>query len=266
LSASLAFSNIITQRCSKVYSDGRYKSPNNVAYVDSSHLEAYSGESWRPDGVGGLILTLMRNGYLAFSLSEISAEQLALADLFISIAPSRSFSEKERDAVRNFVMNGGDVIIMVGMDKAGPGRSLLSMFGFTIGSERPDILEPTPLGYFKSPYLSSGVQQVFVRFHAAWAVYCNDPQARVIAYGHNDQPVIVMRKFGAGKVVVIGDTCFAMNKNLEWEGGEPFEGMRENADFWRWFITVLRDQEGSWVPTTLQSQPPVENSVREDTN
>ena len=266
LSTSLALSNIVSQRSGKIYPDGRYKSPNNVAYVDSSHLEAYSGESWRPDGVGGLILTLMRNDYFPMSLSKFSAEQLACADLFISIAPSRNFSKKERDAIRDFVMNGGDVIITVGMDKAGPGRSLLSMFGFTIGSERPDVLEPTPLGYFKSPYLSSGSRQVFVRFHAAWAVYCNDPQARVIAYGRNDQPVIIMRKFGAGKVVVIGDTCFAMNKNLEWEGGEPFEGMRENADFWRWFITVLRDQEGSWIPPALQNQSPVENSEQEVAN
>ena len=73
----------------------------------------------------------------------------------------------------------------------------------------------------------------------------------MIAYGRDNQPVIIVRKIGAGKAVLIGDTCFAMNKNLEWESGEPFEGLRENADFWRWFLTVLRD-EPMWLPEAVR--------------
>ncbi|MBN1972274.1 MAG: hypothetical protein JW787_01445 [Sedimentisphaerales bacterium] len=266
LSVSMALSQTITQRSDEILPDGRYKTPNNLALVDSSHLEAYSGESWRPDGVGGLMLTLMRNNYLALSLSEFSTKQLARADLYISIAPSRSFSQKEQEAIKDFVMNGGSFIIAAGMEQAGPCSSLLSQFGFAIGTKSPDELEPVPLGYFKSPYLSSGNQQVFVRFHAAWPVYCNDSQARVIAYGRYNVPVIIMRSFGKGKVAVIGDTCFAMNKNLEYEGGEPFEGMRENADFWRWFITVLRDQEGTWIPPALQTQDSINKPEKEGAN
>ena len=53
---------------------------------------------------------------------------------------------------------------------------------------------------------------------------------------------------------MIGDTGFAMNKNLEWENGAPFEGMRENADFWRWFITYLNDQP-MWIPPKPKIQP-----------
>jgi hypothetical protein len=262
----MALSQTITQRSDEILPDGRYKTPNNLALVDSSHLEAYSGESWRPDGVGGLMLTLMRNNYLALSLSEFSAKQLARVDLYISIAPSRSFSQKEQEAIKDFVMNGGSFIIAAGMEQAGPCSSLLSQFGFAIGTKSPDELEPVPLGYFKSPYLSSGSQQVFVRFHAPWPVYCNDSQARVIAYGRYNVPVIIMRSFGKGKVAVIGDTCFAMNKNLEYEGGEPFEGMRENADFWRWFITVLRDQEGTWIPPALQKQDSINKPEQEGAN
>jgi hypothetical protein len=56
-----------------------------------------------------------------------------------------------------------------------------------------------------------------------------------------------MRRIGKGKVVVVGDTAFAMNKNLEIEGGQPFEGMRENPHFWRWLLTYLRDRP-RWVP------------------
>jgi len=251
LCGSLIISNKVSQSAGEIFPDGRHKTPNNLAYVDSSHLEAYSGESWRPDGIGGLILTLMRNGYLAHSLTDLTAERIMKADLLISIAPSRSFSKNERELIRDFVVNGGNFIIMAGLNHAEPSRSLLSMFGFTIGRRSPDLPEPEAMGYFKSPYLSSGEQQVFVRFHAAWPIECNDPNTRIIANGHDDLPVIIIRPLGAGKVVVIGDTCFAMNKNLEWEGGEPFEGMRENADFWRWFITQLRDEQ-MWVPPALQ--------------
>jgi hypothetical protein len=48
--------------------------------------------------------------------------------------------------------------------------------------------------------------------------------------------------------VFVGDTGFAMNKNLEHEGGEPFEGMRENADFWRWLLPELTESEPRWIP------------------
>ena len=273
LAGSLAVSTAISQSAGEILPDGSYKSPNNLAYIDTSHLAAYSGESWRTDGIGGFILTLMRNGYLTLSLPELTTERLVRrADLLVSIAPSRSFSKREQTAIKDFVTNGGTFIIMVGLDRADPSRSLLSLFGFTIGTSGPYPPEPEVMGHFKSPYLESGDQRVHVRFHAAWPIACNDPGARVIAYGHNNSPVIILRRLGAGKVVVIGDTHFATNKNLEWEGGQPFENMRENADFWRWFITQLRDQE-MWIPPALQSQPEPEqngtaldNSNQEVTN
>ena len=76
----------------------------------------------------------------------------------------------------------------------------------------------------------------------------------MIAYGRDNQPVILLHRIGQGKVVLVGDTGFAMNKNLEWEGGEPFEGLRENADFWRWLLTILRE-EPMWLPEAVREQP-----------
>ena len=87
-------------------------------------------------------------------------------------------------------------------------------------------------------------------------VHVFDAQAQPIAYGprdpkaphdQRDPTVIVMRRVGKGKMVVIADSEFATNQNLEREGGEPFEGMRENADFWRWLITYLNEQP-VWRP------------------
>jgi hypothetical protein len=57
-----------------------------------------------------------------------------------------------------------------------------------------------------------------------------------------------------GRVIVVGDSLFATNQNLENEGGEPFEGLHENADFWRWLLTRLRG-EPDWVPPAPQPLP-----------
>jgi len=90
-----------------------------------------------------------------------------------------------------------------------------------------------------------------VRFHAAWQVWCSDKDANTLAYGRGydrqEPPVILRRRIGDGQVVLIGDTGFARDRNLEQRGGEPFEGLRENADFWRWLLTSLRYNK-TWVP------------------
>jgi hypothetical protein len=250
LTVSLVVCIAITSRAGRVLPDGRYQKPNNLVYIDGSHHEAYSPESWRLDGVGGMALTLMRNGYLTLSLPEFSAERLYKAGLLISIAPSQAFSKEERAILREFVLRGGIFILTVGYESAGPSQGILADFGFQMTGNEPAGCKPQALGHFKSPYLRSDNQRVYVRFHAGWPIHCDDHNAQVIAYGVDNQPVIIERQLGSGRIVVVGDTCFAMNKNLEWEDGQLFEGLRENADFWRWFLTRLRDQP-IWVPLTL---------------
>ncbi len=255
IATSLFVCTKISYQSAEVLPDGRNKSPNNLAYIDSSHIGNYSMETWRKDGIGGLEMTLMRNGYLTLTLPEFDPERIKQAGLLVSIAPSRKFSRSERTTIREFVKNGGIFICMVGYPERRGSELLLSEFGFHVGEAPLDldkqIQEPLPMGYFKSPFLRNKEQMVYTRFHSAWPVQCSDPKANVIVYGYNNLPVIIMRPFGNGKIVVIGDTNFALNKNLENEGGEPFEGKYENADFWRWFLTYLRDQH-QWIPSELQ--------------
>lgn len=291
---------------------------NNLAYIDNSHLEPFSSESWRMDGTMGITLTLMRNGYIVRDLSDFSAERLKRAGLVLSIAPGREFTRAERKAVAEFVEGGGIFIITVGYDDVEPSRRLLADFGLMVGIEFPytgehalgvnpqgeqasdhrhahtyadteatpkastslatrrsvlkkSIVEPEPQGHFKSPYYHittspTSSYMVFVRFDSGWAVNyikieCTKEvhgmeDARVIANTlrripetgrYVNLPVVLVRRAGKGKFVLVGDTGFAMNKNLEVEGGWAFEGMRENPHFWRWFLADLRGQE-QWLP------------------
>jgi hypothetical protein len=258
-SASLTWTMARNHRAAESLPDGRQATPNRLAYIDTSHLERSSGESWREDGLGGLELTLMRNGYLVLGLHEFDSERLKRAGLLISVAPGRRFTAGEIRAVREFIEGGGIFVCTVGWPEAQASRALLADLGFYVGgigaatSGQP---EPKPFGHFKAPYFNGGDYMAYVRFHAAWNVESHDPQARPVAYGPRDpkgppdQPdptVILMRRIGRGKAVVVADTDFATNQNLEREGGQPFEGMRENADFWRWFLDYLNDQP-AWTP------------------
>ena len=261
LGASLAACTAATYRAAGVLPDGRPSHPNNLAYIDTTHLGAYSEESWRDDGTAGLELTLMRNGYLTLSLPELTRERLERAGLLVSVAPLREYSAEEILVVEEFVRGGGIFLCTVGYDDRLPSRELLARFGFKVGAvSADDYAEPQPLGRFKSPYLRRGDQRVYVRFHSAWPVWCSgsEPETRVLTYGRGhektDLPVIVLRRIGEGKVVVIGDTGFARNENLERRGGEPFDGLRENADFWRWLLQEVRRfrSEPAWLPPGLR--------------
>ncbi len=116
-------------------------------------------------------------------------------------------------------------------------------------------LPPSPMGFFKVPYIDFGTYRCYVRFHAAWPIRCVDPFAAAIASNPGsgvDLPLMLWRSEGKGKVYLFGDSEFATNQNLENEGGQPFEGMRENADFWRWFLSYYvrngKDTKDWWHP------------------
>ncbi|HOD80957.1 MAG TPA: hypothetical protein PKG77_06015 [Phycisphaerae bacterium] len=253
----------------------------HLAYVDTTHSSALSEESWRYNGTGGLALTLMRGGYLTLNLPACTSEYLDRCKLLVTIAPFQEYSPAEREAIGRFVRGGGILICMAGYDHSAGCRSLLEDFGLRIGfatcenslvvEAGEDAREPISMGHFKAPYYDGGTYRAYVRFHAAWPVGCigqadgakalaygrlyldgllkaeiDDPRQRSAARRPRDVPVILLRSVEKGQVVVVGDTHFAANRNLEWEGGQPFEGMYENADFWRSLMGRLEGRP--WYP------------------
>ena len=252
---------------------------NRLAYIDMSHLGTFSEEITRPDGIFGFEYALMRDDYLVLSLYDTTYERLSRAGLFASLGPQRSFTSVERRAIRQFVEEGGIFILTTGFERSAASRELLGDFKFTVGATAPGLptgTEPVPLGHFKAPFYEvQGDYQAYVRFHAAWPISCADPAAKTIAKGFADRPfdpgaggfgmdgrsevpVIMVRDVKKGKVVVIGDTEFATNKNLENEDGSPIEGLRENADFWRWLIPQLRGTTPWYPPNQQPITPPME--------
>jgi hypothetical protein len=259
--ASQASCEAASRYVTRVVPDGRLvkiegpTSTSRLAYIDASHVSPYSDANWAFDGINGLALTLMRSGYLTLTLPEVSRERLERAAVLVTIAPARPFSAAERRELHAFIDGGGRLICLVGAEEAAASESLLADFGIRVSPSPVPTTgrwhEPEPLGHLRADYGVSDPSQSqaalpSVQFHAAWPVSADD-SAQVLVRAANGQPVVVCRSIGRGRVVVIGDTGFALNKNLEYIGGEPFDGRYDNANFWRWLITRVTDRP-EWSP------------------
>ncbi|MBN2578891.1 MAG: hypothetical protein JXB10_07865 [Pirellulales bacterium] len=230
------------------HSDGPAARP--IAYLDASHLEAYSSRLWSSGsggdyGVAGLARVLMRNGYLPLRLPELTAEQLQPAKLLISIAPARSFSAEERETVRQFVEQGGTFLCLVGAEEAGASAKLLDQFQFAVPptpvlpGEKIQEAEPWyeeknhPLTVeYTSPDDSKKYR---VQFFASWEVQspADDVTEHIfIDNGRVKQRIVVSRSLKSGVAAVIADTHFASNQNLETLLGT----VEDNLQFWRWLL------------------------------
>jgi len=243
----------------RVLPDGRHRSLNNVAYIDASHLESYGGNTWSDRGLAGLLRTLMRHGYLPLFAPDLETDRLKRSGLLISIGPARSFSPAERDALGKFVGDGGTLICLVGAEQARSSDALLKDFDFRVPpSPVPpgdDFLEPEPLGSFWRAF-GKETDNREVHFYAAWQVKRSRPEGMIWCYDMNDRPIVVGHRERGGSVVVIGDTHFADNENLE-TAERP---LTDNILFWRWLLSRVVPGQAPWEP------PAAKEEIEEDGN
>ena len=166
---------------------------------------------------------------------------------------------------------GGRSFCLVGAEEAAASESLLADFGIRVSPSPVPTTgrwhEPEPLGHLRADYgdanpdesqASPAQRPVLCRL----AVSAADGDAEILVRAANGQPVVVCRRVGRGRVVVIGDTGFALNKNLEYVGGEPFDGRYDNANFWRWLISP-RHGSARVVAACRRRHPPAEASTQE---
>lgn len=243
----VGLSMAITAARSEVLFDGRQQTPNPLVCIDASHLPAASGEPWTNDGLAGLHLTLMRNGYVPIVMRRWNDEQIQRAGMLIAIGPGRPFSASERSTVRQFLEEGGTILCLAGATHAGPIESLLSEFNLSVPPSplRPNDrrTEPRPMGYFRTPYLDTGKYRVHMGLFAGWPVDGDGPGVELLVRGFDDLPVVVSARVGRGRLFLFGDTYFAANKNLEAEDGHEEQIFRENSVFWRWFLGELNGRK-----------------------
>ena len=174
----------------------------NVAYIDYSHKGRFDLMSWEDDSIGGLRNNLLRNGFFPRLLREFDSDKLMQAKLLVLIAPTQPFSNNEIKMLNSFVENGGKILISVGWEEVEASLPLLKNFRLNIDS--------VPLGWCQSDYKKSKIQ-----FHEAWPVVFNKTDDINVVTNPLDFPAIVKKKYGDGSVILIADSYFLLNENLE---------------------------------------------------
>jgi hypothetical protein len=268
ISASLLCCTAAGHWSGRVLPDGRSHPSggfNNVAYIDASHLEAYSSDSDTKLGIANLLRTLMRHNYLPLLAHDLTQERIERAGLLISIAPARGFSAAEREAVESCLGAGGTFICMVGAEQARAAAPLLAHFNFcVVPSPVPpgeNVREPDPLGAVFGRTVEGNWQ---ARFYAAWGVESLDTEAQKMVYWNKDTRewfIAWSRAWAGGNVIVIGDTNFASNENFEMNGNVP-------TRFWRWLLSRVTPGQKEWNPPpgTEDIGPNGDGSSEEMTN
>jgi len=131
-----------------------------VAYVDNFHMPKISKEGWRDEGLMGLHLNLMRNGFYTQNMKDFSPETLQGADLVVTAAPSVPFTNREVEAVMQYVQDGGTMVLTSGWEDLPATQPLLDAFDLAIPC--------TPLGRFKFPVPNA--EGRYVPFWRVWPV------------------------------------------------------------------------------------------------
>jgi hypothetical protein len=239
-----------SDNANRVLPDGRAQTPNNLAYIDTSHLEAFSSDLSNDYGITGFTRVLMRSGFLPLRINELTSERLERAGLLVCMAPAREFSVGEIAAVRQFVERGGTFLCLVGAEEARPIASLLEEFQFKVLPTpiRPgeEIREPYPLGAFRQNFGESSDSKHYIDSYASWPLQLDNKNA--IPYlswmeGDRGEPMVAGAPFGSGVIAVIADTNLAINRNLESTANE----FPDHINFWHWFLPKITHME-AWTP------------------
>ncbi|MDQ1262728.1 MAG: ABC-type uncharacterized transport system, partial [Euryarchaeota archaeon] len=223
----LAFSLAVSLGISSSINDSLIKTPQehqpDVAWIDYTHLNQFNLENYRDDGVAGLTLNLFRNGYLPQILQKDNdISEIHKGSVAIIIAPNEHYTAKEASEIKKFVENGGLLILCAGHKSADPMELILSSFGLRIGD--------LPLGSF--PWIeethATGGQAIVSpenlrrywhkpKFMEAYPVQADGEYKPItwMRYNGVTYNLIIQKKVGRGNVILIGDSRFLLNENLE---------------------------------------------------
>ncbi|MEW5803006.1 MAG: hypothetical protein AB1847_12975 [bacterium] len=174
-----------------------------IAYIDNSHGEFFDLTGWQKNSLDGLAYNLMRNRYSPYITKKLDPALLNQAKLWIFISPTRSFSPKEKEELHRFMNQGGIILWSAGWAVREASTSFLGDLGLS--------LENIPLGPVKKRYGGYEVQ-----FQDAWPVHVDEQDRKsTVILQKGGYPLVVFQKHGQGGILLISDSRFLLNQNLE---------------------------------------------------
>jgi len=178
-------------------------------------------------GIDSLIQQTERVGLYPFIKEQgrVTLKELKNYTAYIVVAPNTQYSENEIIAIKDYVYQGGNLLVVEGPRKWRILDPLLKVFKlklhkFPLGMANPvrmreeNLVLKVPYDNFhasmKSSPITSGVD--YMRFINPCEIEGGEEIATI-----NELPVLVIQNFGKGKVVVVGDDRFFANYVTETE-------------------------------------------------
>ncbi len=179
----------------------------SIVYIDLSHGERINLNSFSSDyHINGLNVNLARNNLSSFLLDSFSKQKISKSKGLILIAPTEKFTEDENQFIEKYIYDGGLVILCTGFQEKNAVEGLLDKFDL-------DILN-IPFGSF--PWDSNKDDPGFVD---VWPIKIENDNQTWSFYEYTEKNVtyhfVVFKKYGSGGFLLIGDSQFLINKNLE---------------------------------------------------
>lgn len=174
---------------------------DRIAIVQSGHGERINLDTTEGHSAGGLIKNLLRNDLFPLLLRKHEAEVLSQAEAVFLIAPTRPLEGKEVDQLLDRAESGATIVVSAASSDAAGVEPLLSRIGVSIA--------PIPLGK-----LTIEKPDYAVKLHEASPLFTEGTAYESLL---EFKGYLVGASFprGQGRIVVIGDTDFFLNHNLE---------------------------------------------------
>ncbi|VVB72353.1 ABC-type uncharacterized transport system [uncultured archaeon] len=220
-----------------------------VAWIDHTHLNQFNLENYQDDGIAGLTINLFRNGFLPqLQDSEDGIPDIRKGAVSIIIAPNRHYTSKDATKYTEFVESGGLLIISAGHKSAIPLDSILRAFDLQISDlplgSPPWIIETHATN--GEAIVSQGNLKKYwhkPKFMEAYPVMAKGDYKPLAWMRYNGETynLILQKEVGQGSVILIGDSRFLLNENLEYlSEGEGRETREQYQLQWLGNIELLR--------------------------
>jgi len=177
---------------------GRYR----AALIDFSHQPYAAKHGSLGEGLYGLSLSFLRYGLLPITQNTWNRELIDNSRILVLNAPRRPFSAARQREIRKFLERGGIVLFACGAAQYPNSQSLLSQLGLRVRN--------LPLGrFFDRPAFNEPIQ-----YFSAFPIEVRNPNATILSV-YGDWPLMVDVPVGSGHFVLIADSEFLHNKNME---------------------------------------------------
>jgi hypothetical protein len=233
--------------------DTPYPESNALAWIDTAHCNLINTRGYKDNSVDGLTKNFLRNSYIPLYLEDTS--QLKEGKIMVIIAPTRGYSSGEVKDIVSFVERGGLLILSAGVTERDAVVPLLGRFEMDIGNvplgpvpwiiethgRTPEITQENLDKYWHEP-----------KFMEAYPVGGSNPYKSYasLTYLGQTYDLIISKQYGKGMVILIGDSRFLLDENLEYSLEPSRLGKPVFAAIWVGNVELLRDiltdfQEGS---------------------